>query len=488
MNVKTRYILIIILTLILTDVSAQNSQVGYFMNLPQSHLMNPAFRPSSSIYVGLPALSGIDLNINNNFVNFSDIFMKDQVSDSIFSFLHTGNNNATINSFLSKIKERNFIEPEVMTQLLGVGFAVGENSYFSLDINERAEGNIVIPGDLFRLALTGNESFVGRTIDLSTLKANMVYYHEIGIGFSRNFTNKLRIGVRGKLFFGVGTFRTDNRSLGITVNDDYSHTLDGDMTFNVSGPLSIYTSNENIVDSIVFDDNSTDAGFFSGTKNKGLGVDIGATYDLTDRITLSAAVTDLGFIRWKSYVTNVSLSSRFTFSGLDMLDVINGTRTMDELGTEMVDSLRNSVNIKNTNSPFTTYLPSAISVGGSYTLNKYMTFGLLSYTRFIGKQVREALTMSANASLSNVLSASLSYTMTNHRFDNLGAGFAVRAGWAQFYIMTDRIPVLWNRIKSDNTDLVLPGNWNTMNLRLGMNLVFGNGVKTKKDKPMVTVQ
>lgn len=488
MNVKARYILIILLTLIITDVSAQNSQVGYFMNLPQGHLMNPAFRPSSSIYVGLPALSGIDLNINNNFVNFSDIFMKDQVSDSIFSFLHTGNNNATVTSFLSKVKERNFIEPEVMTQLLGVGFAVGENSYFSLDINERAEGNIVIPGDLFRLALGGNESFVGSTIDLSTLKANMVYYHEIGFGFSRNFTNKLRIGIRGKLLFGVGTVQTDNRSFGITVNDDYSHTLSGDVAFNTSGPVEIYTSQENIIDKVEWNKEKAKGSFFSGTKNPGLGLDIGATYDLTDRISLAASINDLGFIRWKNDVSNVEFRSTFDFSGFDMLDVINGTKTMDELASEMGDSLKNSVIISNTAKPFTTFLPASVTLGGSYTLNKYMTFGLLSYTRFIGKQVREAVTISANASLSNVLSASLSYTMTNHRFDNLGAGIAVRAGWAQFYIMTDRIPVSWNRIKSDNTNFVLPNNWNTMNLRLGLNLVFGNGVKTKKDKPMVMVQ
>ncbi len=488
MNRKIKYILVLILSLIIIDVSAQNSQVGYFMNLPQNHIMNPALRPSSSVYVGLPALSGINININNNFVNFSDIFMKDQASDSVFSFLHTEDNNATVKSFLSKIKNRNFIEPEVTAQLLGFGLAIGKSSYIFLDINERAEGNVVIPGDLFRVALDGNESYAGKTIDLSTLRGNMVYYHEIGLGFSRNFTDRLRLGVKGKLLFGVATAAIENRSLGVAVNDDYSHSLFGDMTFNISAPLSVYTSNENIVDSVVFDDNGVDAGFFSGTKNIGLGMDIGATYYLNDRITLSAAVTDLGFIKWKNRATNVALKSKFDYSGIDMLDVINGTKTLDELGTEMADSLKNSVNIVNTNNPFTTFLPSAVSVGGSYALNEYLTFGFLSYTKFIGKQVREAITLSANASLSSILSGSLSYTMTNHRFDNLGAGIAVRAGWAQFYLMTDRIPVYWNRIKSEDNDLILPNYWNTINLRLGMNLVFGNHVKAKKDKPMISVQ
>jgi hypothetical protein len=72
----------------LPRVSAQNSQVLYFMNLPQNHLLNPALRPSNSVYIGLPVMSGINFNVNNNFVNFSDIFLKGQPKDSIISFLH----------------------------------------------------------------------------------------------------------------------------------------------------------------------------------------------------------------------------------------------------------------------------------------------------------------------------------------------------------------------------------------------------------------
>ena len=45
----------------------------------------------------------------------------------------------------------------------------------------------------------------------------------------------------------------------------------------------------------------------------------------------------------------------------------------------------------------------------------------------------------------------LSYTAENHQYDNLGAGLAFRAGVAQFYLVTDRIPVMWNRIKNDKS-------------------------------------
>ena len=487
---KTKYILIIILALIIADASAQNSQVMYFMNLPQNHLINPALRPSNSIYIGLPVVSGINMNINNNFVNFSDIFLKGQPKDSIISFLHP---DYDVNKFLAKIKQRNSIEPETMIQLLGVGFSLGKDGYVFFDINERIDGNIVLPGDLFKLALKGNEEFVGSKIDLSSLRGDIKYYREFGLGYSRNITDKLRIGIKGKLLFGIAAASIDNKSLGITVNEDYSHTLDANLAVNMSGPVNVYMDSKNNIDSIKFDDNrfKTRSGitdFFSGKKNMGLGMDIGATYDLTDRIVVSASITDLGFIRWKKDVTNLTAKNQFEFSGLNMLDVVNGTQTIDQVGQDMLDSLKNAFVVSKSKTAFTTYLPFGISLGGSYNVTKQFSVGLLSYSRVIGKQIREALTLSANINLGSALSTSLSYTAENHQYDNLGAGLAFRAGVAQFYLLTDRIPLLWNKIKNDNSNFILPANWNTFNLRLGMNFVFGNRPKKKNDKPMILVE
>jgi hypothetical protein len=82
----------------------------------------------------------------------------------------------------------------------------------------------------------------------------------------------------------------------------------------------------------------------------------------------------------------------------------------------------------------------------------------------------------------------LTYTAANHRFDNIGAGLAFRPGIFQFYILTDRIPLVWNKIITDKSTIPLPSSWNTVNLRVGMNLAFGNRARKKDDKPMVEVE
>jgi hypothetical protein len=489
MTGKLKYILTLAMTMVVAGLSAQNSQVMYYMNLPQNHLLNPAMRPSNKVYIGLPALSGIDLNINNNFVNFSDVFMPGQTGDSVITFLHPDND---INDFIDKISDKNSIQPQATVQLFGLGFSAGKN-YIFLDINERIEGNMVIPGDIFKLALLGNESFVGDKIDLSSLRGDVKYYREIGAGFSRDFSSRLRIGVKAKVLKGIATASIVNRSLEIAVNDDYTHSLDADMTVNFSAPLRVYMDTDKNIDSLVFDDKRFDetsgiVDFLLGKRNTGFGIDIGATFDVTEKIVVSAAITDLGFIKWKKDLTNINAESQFTFSGLNMTDVINGSKTFDELGQEMMDSLKNSFILSDSKNPFTTYLPVGVTLGGSYNLTKSFSLGLLSYSRFIGKQIRESLTLSANVNFGNAFSTSVSYTAANKQFDNIGLGLAFRPGIFQFYILSDRIPIMWNKIKTDESTIPVPSSWNTIHLRFGMNLVFGNKVKKKDDKPMVLIE
>ncbi|MCX6332787.1 MAG: DUF5723 family protein [Bacteroidia bacterium] len=494
---KLKYILVTLLAAIAIDSAAQNSQVMYYMNLPQNHLLNPALRPSNSLYIGLPVISGINLNINNNFVNFSDVIIKGAATDSLITIFHP---DYDPKEFIKKIKDVNSFETEGLVQLFGLGFAVGKDLYISLDINERFDANISLPGNILRLGFEGNEQFLGKTIDLSSLRGDAKYYREAGLGFSKNFTNDLRIGVRVKALFGIAAFSIDNKSLGINVNDDYTHTLNADLDAHFSAPLTFYLSEQNYIDSVIFDkgrfeknDSVIDVkkivDYLLETKNLGFGIDIGAEYKITDRFKISAAVTDLGYIKWKKDVTNLKAKSEFLFSGIDMSDVYKRDISFDSLGTELLDTLKKSFKLTDTKSAFTTYLPFGVTLGASYNLTKNFSVGVLSYTKFIGSQMREALTLSANLNIRNVFSTTIAYTAMNNRYDNLGFGIAFKPSWFQFYLLADRIPVTWNKITSKGKyTYYIPSSWNTLHLRLGMNLTFGNRVEKKNDKPMVVVQ
>ncbi|HLN55716.1 MAG TPA: DUF5723 family protein [Bacteroidales bacterium] len=480
-------LLVIFLLALPLAVQAQNSRVLYFMNLPQNRMLNPALRPPDSVNIALP-MSGFGLNFNNNFLNFSDVITQGR-GDSLITFLHPDYNT---DEFLSRIRRQNSLDFEFMFQLLGLGFHVGRSGYLFFDINEKFQARTAIPGDIFELALKGNEPFAGDYIDLSALKADMRFYHEAGLGYSWNITPKLRAGVKGKLLIGMFSASFRNNSLGIRVNEDYTHLLDADVAMNFSAPVTIIRDAEgNIQDIQSHDESLKNTLLLKGKKNLGTAFDAGVSYDLTENIVLSAAITDLGMIRWKNNVTSLISKNEFEFSGIDLTDVINGEKTIEDVGQELGDSLSDAFDPIEMHEPYTTFLPAGLNIGGSYRLSKNFTLGVLSSSRFMGRQVKESLTMSANMNLGSSLLATLAYTASNHRFDNLGVGLALRLSIFQFYIMSDRIPVYWNKIYTDNGNygnngssgsyFPVPANWNTVDLRFGMNLVFGHRKKKVPD-------
>ncbi len=481
---KALFLFAVMLAMVFSRAESQNSQVLYFMDLPQNHLLNPALRSSNKIYVGMPGLAGFNINITNNFFSFSDVFTEGmKISEETIPFLDPAFDAET---FLNKIKRINYLEPQVSIQLIGLGFTTGRDLYLFLDVNERAEANIVFPRDLMRLAFLGNEEFVSQTFDLSALKADVRYYREIGVGFSKKLTPRLRIGAKGKLLFGFASGSYSNEALNLTVNEDLSNRLIADMTVKVSGPLNFYLDPENKIDEIKFDDSRFDTGkewqFFTNTKNPGFGLDLGAEYELTPKIVLSASVTDLGFIKWKSDITNLRGHGDANMKGIDFADIRDGSATLDELGSNLTDSLKNALTFTDTKEAFTTFLPFGVTVGGKYNVTDKFSVGLLSYSRIVKKQVREAFTLSANLNLASVLSACLTFTASSSSYSNLGAGLGVRAGFAQFYFLVDRVPLAWSRVNTGNDSFRMPANWNTINLRCGLNLVFGNkGLKNQGD-------
>ncbi len=479
-----RSILAVQLLFVFASSSAQNSQVLYFMNLPQNHLVNPALKPSNSLYIGFPGLTSVNVNITNNFFKFSDVFTKGmRISESTIPFLSPDFDR---NKFLKGIKDRNYFEPQASVQLLGAGFSVGNDLYFFIDVTERAEANIVFPRDLVRLAFLGNEVFAGQTFDLKSAKADFNGYHEFGFGASEKITPKLRVGAKGKLLFGIAAGSFSSNTLDLTVNGDYTNTLNADMALNISAPIIFQIDSEHHIEDVKFnearfDENGGWRQFIISTKNMGLGLDVGAVYEITNRIIVSAAITDFGFISWKSDLSNLSARSNIKLDGRDFVDIYDGNTTFADLAKGVIDSIGQSLIVSDSKASFTTRTPVGVSFGGQYLLNDKFSAGILSYSRIVGKQVKEALTLSGNMNLGSVFSASLAYTMCNHSYTNLGLGLAARAGFAQFYFLFDRIPLKWSKAGQSGDAVPLPANWNTINTRFGINLVFGNRVSKSKD-------
>ena len=226
--------------------------------------------------------------------------------------------------------------------------------------------------------------------------------------------------------------------------------------------------------------------------NLGFAVDLGAEYRFGDRASLSASVIDLGFIKWKEDVYSFSQDGKFEFKGIDLSDGIlseDFDSTMDEYFDDLGDSIIDIFEVKASDDPYTTWLPTKIYIGGTYHLTRNVSIGLLSRSEIYSGKIRQSLTLSANTLLANFLSFSVSYSMMNYSYNNLGIGFALRGGPIQLYFVTDRIPLKYSMLEfSDNggtTKIPMFFDQRTLNFRFGLNLTFGCKEKGLKDAPLV---
>ncbi len=480
---------IVLLLMALGSLQSQSGQVLYFMDLPQSTTLNPAFKPTGRTYIGLPLVSDISVRLDNNFLRFSDLFSGGIISDSTLTFVEGGR---WPEQFISRLGRNNLLDAQGDVRLLGVAFTINDNIRLSFDISSHATMGLNLPGEMLRLGLEGNDSFAGQTIDLSSFRLGMALYNEMGLGASFYSGDNLRVGGRIKVLSGIASGHLQNRVSNLTVNSDQTHTATADVGFIVSAPMRFTTEDDGLVHGIEFDEERFDSpgnvlSYLFTMANPGAGIDLGAEYRFSEMLTVSAALRDLGFIRWKRDLSRLTIDDTFTFNGLTMQDVYNGSvEFFDEFLNWTIDSIQEAMLLDHSPDPYTTGLPASFIAGAAFSPVSFFTAGLVSQTRFVGGNVRQSVTISGNLNLWNSFSTSLAYTMANRRYGNLGFGIAARGGYGQFFALVDNIPMRWTTVvnSSGTGTYRLPENWYTVHVRVGVNLLFGNRRYEKPLPPM----
>lgn len=476
-----------VVSLGLSTLIAHSQQVNtlYFMdNVPVRHYMNPAFQPLSNFYLGFPVLGYTQFALGNNSLTFKDLAYNDINGKPIW-FL---NQNGDKNKFYNVLQPTTLIQTNIQINLLDFGFRTGK-AYWSFSLTEKAEGQVGIPKDFMKLLLFGTPNIDKNFYDFNTLGSDMTVYTEAAVGYSKKINDRWSIG--GKLKFLLGTANisssTDNLKLNAGI-DQWN--LVGNGSVNYSSPAKLNgNSFQNY--NLVFPKSFNDWMKYSGM---GGGIDLGATYKPSNKLTLSVAVTDLGFIGWIQNLKKVGYKVDFKFNGIDSANV-NSIKDINHLTDSLYTSFKNSVHDTITNnSGYTTYTTPKINIGIEYGFfeNK-LSVGLLSRTMIHNKVPYEELTASINGRPIDWFNMSVSYSILNGRMSNIGAGLGLRTGFIHWFLSADYVPLNYASVQmnSNSSSFKAPVPYNTkfLNFALGVNFVFGNrkdadrdGVIDRKDK------
>jgi hypothetical protein len=477
-NKKIYLLSLLVLNLgLLTTLKAQNSQTLYYLNrVPQSTFMNPAIQPTCNFFLGLPVVSSIQMGVGNNAFSLTDIIKKHPTNDSLILFLHPDADYDKAD-FIAKLGDNNMFFEDFQTDLLSFGFRV-KKMYFTFNLSEKLNVSFNYPKDLMVLALYGNEEFFNQTSDFSTMGVNMLAWREYGLGVSRQFGKDLTIGIRGKVLFGHVAATTDNRSMGLYFSRDSIY-MDANTSVNISGPVTATTNTDGEFDGLEGNgpenaDITWITDWFLQHNNMGLGVDLGVYYQPIKKLALSLSIIDLGYIKWDTDITNLELKGNYTFKGIDLGEqVINDT--IDDPFDLLLDSLENSFTISNKSKSFTTGLGTKVYAGASWLVSKKFDLSFLYRGYYLNDHLNSAYTFSANARPVRWISTTISYSIMNGSYNNIGLGIVLGGAPLQLYFI------------ADNASAALWGHQTTsVNFRAGLNIAFGCRQKSKvDDKPLL---
>lgn len=443
---------------------AQTEATSYFMNsIPQVAIHNPAFVPNYKFSIGLP-FSSMMMGYSNNGFSYNDLVTRQD-----------GNVSADLNKLVKSLADKNYITTVGQMDLLRVGFKITPKLYMQFNATGKMYARFQLPKEVASLFVEGTAPLVGTSNNFSP-EGEGLSYLESALSASYQLNEKLTIGARLKYLKGIVNATTDRSSMSIAVNDNYEITASGDLSFKTSGINN-------------FGDSNYDFGneWKNYTKNNGYGIDLGATYQLIDKLTVAASIIDLGRISWKNDLYSYSLdkaTANYTFSGIDVEKIVNGDS--DYLDSEL-DSLENKFELKEgTIGSYSTWLPGKMFISGNYELMKNLNVGAVLFTEKFQGRFSPGGSASLIKNFGKWVSTSVSYTISNRSFNNLGAGVSINLAPVQFYIVGDnmlRMP-LSLAVKQDLNSFV--NSTQFFNVRFGMNIVWGRNKGTDAKSSSVT--
>lgn len=419
---KNIYKIFIILfaVVVANRVSAQDIKTSYFMdNAYMKSSLNPAVHADVG-YFSLPVIGGFGLNFQSNSLTADNLFFKDG-NGNLLSFLDSS---IDTEEFLSNLVDMNTIDIDATANILSFGwYSSTGKTFWSVDTKLRTTVGLGIPLDFFRFAKEGMSGDTNQ-YSFEDLSIQATSYAEVGLGYSHKVSDKLTIGVKFKYLVGIADINLNIDQMDINLSSrEWNIEAEGTIEGTLQG-LQTQDYEEN--GTTYFD--SYDFAF-DGVSGSGVAFDFGFEYKVTDKITVSAAVVDLGSISWNEDATIKGVSAaNYTFAGFS--EDMDADDMMDSFGDltvfEKVEATSRKTKLRHT-----------FNLGVEYEFIDQLSFGALYSSQRRELENYNELTISANWHPFSLLNATVSYSALNSSMDTFGAAVCLNPGFINIFVGTD---------------------------------------------------
>lgn len=462
-----KYLISIFAALCLCQGMAQNKQLLYgFKEIPQSLLQNPGGRALYDKHFGIPLFSQVHLTGGSSGVSVYDIFATSGPDI-----------NERIRTKIFELKNSDFFTANQQLEIVNFGWRNEGGIYFSGGLYQEFDFIAYFPRDLAILAWEGNRDYIDYEFDLGEVNSTgdlLTVYH---FGVNKEINKKLTVGARVKIYSSIMNYRsTDNSGSFVTrVSPEgpniYSHDVE-----NVN--VTVKTSGISDLDEGSPGGKLIGRALFSG--NMGVGLDLGATYEINQRLTASASVLDLGAIFHTTNIETYEATGSYRLNGIEFLfpAVGDGEPTFPYYD-DLEDEIEREVPIDTLTNSYTHMRPVKLNLGLGYSFGKALDggddcdcrnrgggiereqeIGIQLYGVSRPKSLQTAATLYYYRRIWESLTAKITYTADPYSLSNLGLGISSQFGRFNFYIAADNLLQYTNLAKAKSVSLQLGFNIN----------------------------
>lgn len=469
-NIK-RALFSMVLFALATTVGAQALRTGYFMdgNIYR-HRLNPALS-STRGHASLPVLGGIQVTTMGNVGVGNFLYESPYNSDELVTFMHQSVDAA---DFLGGLDDENIMRFDLDLTIASVAFnAFG--GFNTIDLTLRSNTAMNVPYGMFQfMKEMGNNDY--SFSDLSMQSRN---FADLSLGHSRKITEDLTVGARLKFLFGLGYADVKFDQMDIhTSASRWEIAARGEANIALGGAYT-YSDELTKTGKTVIDGYEDVA---AGLHGFGLGIDLGATYDLSnvllEGLSVSASVTDLGYISWsKAAQAAIAPEDPFMFDGFEQMGIHNpenenSNKPLDDQWSDMRDDLEDFFALEDKGEgSVSTGIGAKLNLGAEYKMPFYnkMAVGVLYTHCFDDVFSYDQASLVLNVSPNNVLDFALSGTASTFGA-GFGAMFNLHCPGFSFFIGSDCFLSKVNKQFAPLEDM-------NASVSFGINVAFGNSKK-----------
>ena len=407
----TKYMMAATMMCAATGMSAQALSSGYFLDgYMFKHQLNPALA-SEKGYLSIPMLGNINITTKGN-IGLSN-FLYPTANGGLTTFM---NSSVSAQEFLDGLKDNNRLVANLDMTLASIGLKTF-GGFSTVEVGLRSHSSVNIPKDMLEFMKVG-QSGPRSVYDLGDMGFSSANYMEVALGHSRQIGEKLRVGAKAKFLLGLVYTDLTMKNTHIELGEE-KWVVSANQEMNLAmGGLTVPSKENGLAD---FDNAEINKAGLSGF---GLAFDLGATYEVIDNLTLSAAIKDLGFMGWSNNTYASTNNEPWEFDGFKELSFSNEDNKLENQLDALGDDFEEYTNLylRDSGGKLNKSLAATLVVGAEYALPMYdkLSFGLLSTTKFNGPYSWSEGRLSANVSPLSWLEGGVNVAVST---------FGTSAGW-----------------------------------------------------------